>query len=632
MINFNFIQKYIPRWAVLIFDVLISIFSIIIAYLLRFNFEIPQKSLKSLVFVIPFVAVVRLVSYLLSRTYAGIIRYTSTRDAFRIFVTVFFGTLAFFINNLVFYLITKSFFIPNSIILIDLVLLISVLIVTRVTVKALYFESIDGHKLLKPVLIYGGNEYGLATKRTIERDPQKSLKVMGFIDDKSQGKKIDGKSVYKISKLDSLIDKYGIYSLIITKDISHKLENEIVEICLNKSVKVQRIPQVNDWVNGKFSVKQIKQIKIESLLERDEIQLDEKGISETVYQKRVLVTGAAGSIGSEIVRQLTKYSPEQIILFDQSESQLYDLELEIKENFSCNVVEIIIGDIADTTRLGKVFENFKPQIIYHAAAYKHVPMMESNPYEAVKTNIGGTKNLADLAVEFGVEKFIMISTDKAVKPTNIMGASKRIAEIYTQALNQTVETEFITTRFGNVLGSNGSVIPRFRKQIESGGPVTVTHPEITRYFMTIPEACQLVLEASAFGNGGKIFIFDMGESIKISNLAKKMIQLSGLKLGEDIQIKYTGLRPGEKLFEELLNDKENTIPTHHPQIMIAKVQPQDFKVVAKNIEELILLNKNHNNEATVRKMKKIVPEFISKNSLYEVLDSDVEKFKALNNK
>lgn len=332
------------------------------------------------------------------------------------------------------------------------------------------------------------------------------------------------------------------------------------------------------------------------------------------------MTGAAGSIGREIVLQLTKYFPEKIIILDQAESPLYELELELKEKFNFYKYEIVIGDVTNSVRVNKVFQTFKPSIVYHAAAYKHVPMMENNPSEAARTNILGTKIVADKAVEFGVKKFVMVSTDKAVNPTNVMGASKRIAEIYIQTLQHGTGTSFITTRFGNVLGSNGSVIPRFRKQIEDGGPVTVTHPEITRYFMTIPEACQLVLQAGAIGNGGEIFIFDMGKSVKIVDLAKKMIKLSGLKLGTDINLKFTGLRPGEKLYEELLADKENTMPTVHNKIMIAQTKLYDPNDILPEIDKMISVFINHDNFQIVKLMKELLPEFISKNSVYESLD------------
>jgi FlaA1/EpsC-like NDP-sugar epimerase len=380
------------------------------------------------------------------------------------------------------------------------------------------------------------------------------------------------------------------------------------------------VPPVSSWINGELSFKQIKKINIEELLERDAIKLDEDNISKQVKNKTVLVSGAAGSIGSEIVRQLIKYKPSKIILLDQSESPLYEMEMELAEKCKKEQYEIVIGDVRNKDRMQNLFKTLKPQIVFHAAAYKHVPMMENNPSESIFTNVLGTKVMADLSVEFGVEKFVMISTDKAVNPTNVMGASKRVAEIYTQSLGKKSKTKFITTRFGNVLGSNGSVIPRFRQQIEKGGPITITHPDITRYFMTIPEACQLVLEAGAMGTGGEIFIFDMGSSVKIIDLAKKMIKLSGLTLDKDINIVVTGLRPGEKLFEELLNDKEKTMPTHHAQIMIAKVKEYDLDAVAKDIDALISMFGSQNNNEIVTKMKNIVPEYISNNSEYEKLD------------
>jgi FlaA1/EpsC-like NDP-sugar epimerase len=382
------------------------------------------------------------------------------------------------------------------------------------------------------------------------------------------------------------------------------------------------VPPVTNWINGELSFKQIKKIKIEDLLEREPIQLDIPLIMQQITGKSILITGAAGSIGSEIARQIVPFHPGKLILLDQNESALYDIELEIEDKFKLKNVEPVIGDIRNTERMRNVFNTFKPEIVFHAAAYKHVPLMENNPSESILTNVYGTKLIADLSVEFGVKKFVMISTDKAVNPTNIMGATKRIAEIYTQSLNFNSNTKFITTRFGNVLGSNGSVIPRFKKQIEEGGPITVTHPEITRYFMTIPEACQLVLEAGTIGNGGEVFIFDMGKSVKIVDLAKKMIKLSGLALGKDIQLVFIGLRPGEKLYEELLNDHENTIPTHNPKIMVAKVKEYDLQTISKDIIELNSLFYTQNNESIVRKMKDILPEFISNNSVYEQLDKD----------
>ena len=386
------------------------------------------------------------------------------------------------------------------------------------------------------------------------------------------------------------------------------------------NTKVLNVPPVTNWINGELSFKQIKKVQIEELLEREPIQLDKEDIQLQLTGKVILVTGAAGSIGSEIVRQLIRFHPKNIILLDQAESPLYDMEMELHDKYKLQPYEIVMGDIRNKERMENVFRTFHPQIVFHSAAYKHVPMMENNPSESILTNVLGTKTIADLSVEYKVEKFVMVSTDKAVNPTNVMGASKRIAEIYTQSLNKTSATKFITTRFGNVLGSSGSVIPRFRQQIESGGPVTITDPEITRYFMTIPEACQLVLEAGTMGKGGEIFIFDMGDSVKIYDLAVKMIKLSGLVLDKDIRIVYTGLRPGEKLYEELLADHENTLPTHHNQILIAKVKEYDFDSVSNSINDLITLFDKQDNNSIVKKMKELVPEYKSNNSIYVSLD------------
>jgi FlaA1/EpsC-like NDP-sugar epimerase len=393
----------------------------------------------------------------------------------------------------------------------------------------------------------------------------------------------------------------------------------VVEKCLSYNTRVLNVPPISSWINGQLSFKQIKKVKIEDLLERDEIVLDKEKTYAQLHNKIILVTGAAGSIGSEIVRQIIHFNPQKIILLDQAESAIYDLVNELKE-FKQTSFEEVIADIRNNQRMENVFKHFKPQIVYHAAAYKHVPLMEMNPSEAVSTNVGGTKIVADLAVKYAVEKFVFVSTDKAVNPTSVMGASKRAAEIYIQSLGITTKTKFITTRFGNVLGSNGSVIPLFKKQIEKGGPITITHPEITRYFMTIPEACQLVLEAGCMGNGSEIFIFDMGKSVKIVDLAIKMIRLSGLTVGKDIEIVYTGLRPGEKLYEELLNNAENTLPTHNKHIMIAKVQPYNFENIKPEVLKLIELFETQDNIKIVKQLKSIVPEYISNNSIYESLD------------
>jgi FlaA1/EpsC-like NDP-sugar epimerase len=472
-------------------------------------------------------------------------------------------------------------------------------------------------------IIFGTEELAISVKRVLDMDPESSYKFVAFVDNEkdTDKKMVEGINIYNYKKLEHVIRDYAVKSLIIAKSqISPALKNNIVEKCLKLNVKVMYVQNVKSWIRGGIDVKQIKNVRIEDLLERDPIILDTTEIRKQIANKTILVTGAAGSIGSEIVRQVSGFSPYKIIMLDQAETPLHNIEIEmaaLNNNFR---TEIILADITNAVKLKQLFESQKIDIIYHAAAYKHVPMMERHPAEAVKNNIYGSKLLADFAVRYKVPKFVMISTDKAVNPTNVMGASKRISEIYSQSLNEFGLTNFITTRFGNVLGSNGSVIPLFKKQIENGGPVTVTDPEVSRYFMTIPEACQLVLEASAMGKGGEVFIFDMGKSIKIADLAKNMIRLAGLIPGKDIEIKFTGLRPGEKLYEELLTKEENSKPTYHPKIMIAKVQNYNFEDISSRIENLINMADTADNLQLVSNMKDLVPEYKSHNSVYKVLD------------
>ncbi len=622
-----FFWKYnLPRWSILIIDLIVCIFSLTLAFFLRFNFKsIPPEDLKNLPYDYVLVVAVRLVSFIISKTYKGVVRYTGSSDAMRIFKVVVLGSFVIFLVNMITLYSLGYFVIPTAIIVIDALVTLFLMISSRLAVKAVYFENKNPEKEKIQVVIYGAGESGIITKRTLDRDAAIRYKVVGFIDDdeKKKGRSLEGVFVYPVSKLGDLIRENHVDSVIISiQNLTPSKKNEIIDDCLQYGVKVLNVPPVAKWINGELSFNQIKSINIEELLERDPIKLDNKLINEELNHKTILITGAAGSIGSELARQCAKFNPSLLILLDQAESPLHELDLEFSEkSISCRY-EVVIADIRNTERMRHVFNTFKPDLVFHAAAYKHVPMMENNPSESIYTNILGTRIVADLAVEFNVGKFVMISTDKAVNPTNVMGASKRIAEIYIQSLGKHSATKFITTRFGNVLGSNGSVIPRFKKQIEQGGPVTITHPEITRFFMTIPESCQLVLEAGSMGSGGEIFLFDMGKSVKIVDLARKMIRLSGLKEDTDIKITYTGLRPGEKLYEELLSSSENALPTHHRQILVGKVREYEFSEVQQFITELIQLFKTQDNDRIVSKMKDIVPEFLSNNSVFETLDKD----------
>jgi len=571
------------------------------------------------------VLAIRALSFYVSKIFKGIVKYTGTKDAQRIFAVLSAGSLFFVLINVVVYrLVNRSYPIPFSIIIIEYLATTFLMISLRVMFKALYFEIKNPSRGKSQVIIFGAGASGIITKRTLDRDAGSNYKVVAFIDDdeRKKNRKLEGVTIHSADRLEGFLQTGVIAQVILSlQQIQPSRKQKIVELCLKYNTRILNVPPVAHWINGELSFKQIRKVKIEELLERDPIQLHEANISEQLLGKVVLITGAAGSIGSEIARQVIRFKPRLLVLLDQAETPLYELELEIMETLKPGDFEIVIGDIRVKERMEKLFHTFKPQVIFHAAAYKHVPMMENNPSESILTNVLGTRVLADLADTYKAETLVLVSTDKAVNPTSIMGASKRIAEIYVQALNKVSQTHFITTRFGNVLGSSGSVIPRFHQQIENGGPLTVTHEEITRYFMTIPEACQLVLEAGAMGKGGEIFIFDMGKPVKIIDLAKKMIQLSGLTLNKDISIVYTGLRPGEKLFEELLNNNENVSPTHHSQIMIARVKEYDYKLIAGEIAKLITLFDLQDNTVIVAKMKQIVPEYKSNNSIYEKLDA-----------
>lgn len=630
-------MQSISRWGILMIDVGIVVISMVFAHLLRFNFEISGIDYDTYHIGIPLLIIIRTITFLYFKTYQGIIFRTGIEDAYRIFIAVLSGSLFLgLLINPITYFVTKNFFtpigyfvLPYSILIIDFLVTIFLMTAYRALVKILFMEIKGTKEAKKPAIIYGAGETGVTTKKALESEIGNNFVVNAFFDNDSmyRKKRLLGVPVYSGKNLTQYLSNNPTKLLVIADNkLSPSQKQVIIEQCLEHHIKVRNVPPVEKWINGELSLQQIKAIKIDDLLERSPIQLDLEKIETQIKNKTILITGAAGSIGSEIARQLTKFHPQKLILLDQAETPAYELDLELKNHFTFSKHEIVIADIRNQKRMQKVFQTFQPDIVYHAAAYKHVPMMEDNPSEAVLTNIEGTKIIANLAVEFQVKKFVFISTDKAVNPTNIMGASKRMAEIYVQSFDYHLKeknnnpTKFITTRFGNVLGSSGSVIPLFKKQIANGGPVTVTHPEMTRFFMTIPEACQLVLEAGVMGRGGEIYVFDMGKSIKILDLAKRMIRLSGLELGRDIQITFTGLRPGEKLYEEVLNDAETSLPTHHKKILIATVRAYNFKKAKHIVEQLAQLFEQQNNKELVKLLKESIPEYKSNNSIYEELD------------
>jgi FlaA1/EpsC-like NDP-sugar epimerase len=616
-----------PRWVIVVLDLFISLFALTLAYLIRFDLKADANTIENewnvlskslfLFFALKFIV------FYLFKIHKGLVRHTSTEDLKRIFYALTTCSLLFLIFGIIRYTyFDGSFLFPMSVLIVEYISSLLILVGSRFLVKLFYLETIKNKEKIENILIYGAGISALITKKTIENDPRNNQKIIGFIDDnlKLAGTRIEGIQVYASSELSNLLSEFQVKTVIIAIQ-NPKLLNQkkIIDTCINLNIQIQKVPNPKSWINGEFSTKQLTKIKIEDLLGRNSILLEKDKVEKELEQKIILITGAAGSIGSGITEQIALFNPKLLILLDQAESPLFDLQFTLLNDFPELKFELVIGDVCNEIRMQNLFKTFKPQLVFHAAAYKHVPMMEMNPSEAVATNILGTKIIADLSDSFKVEKFVMISTDKAVNPTNVMGASKRIAEMYVENKNKVSETNYITTRFGNVLGSNGSVIPLFQKQIEKGGPITITDERITRYFMTISEACQLVLEAGAMGKGGEIFIFEMGESVKIIELAKKMIALSGLELGRDIDIKIIGLRPGEKLYEELLANEENTLPTHHSKILIAKNRPTTSEQIIY-IEELITLIPLQDNQKIVKKMKKIVLEYISNNSIYETLD------------
>lgn len=628
--NWYFSKGSLPYWGVLTLDSLIVLIAGYIGNYLElegidFVQHFWQITWGNLICVVLF-----FIGFRLFHTYTGIIRYSSLIDLQRIGMASLVGTILSYLVGLGISSIGSESVIMHGMLgnITMLVCTTMLMWVERMGVRAL-FDTFRTDKAI-PVAIYGTKAGGIALANSIRTVKEKQYVLQAFISDGPEMKNayLMGKRVFLNGEgIAEKLREIKVRTVLVSPLKSERLRNnpEMVDELVKAGIKIMMMPAAQEWDEKKdLSFNQLHEVEIEDLLPRDKIEVDMDAIGKMLTGKRVLITGAAGSIGSEMVRQVAAYKPAELILIDQAETPMHDVRLMMARQFPDIKNQTIVSSITDQIHMEKIFEAHKPEYVFHAAAYKHVPMMEDNPAMAVRNNINGTRVIADLAVKYGTKKFVMISTDKAVNPTNVMGCSKRICEIYCQSLNQAIVegkvkgvTQFVTTRFGNVLGSNGSVIPLFKEQIKKGGPITVTHPDIIRFFMLISEACKLVLEAGTMGKGGEIFVFDMGKPVKIVDLAKRMIKLSGAK---DIDIKFTGLRDGEKLFEEVLNDKEGTKPTYHPKIMIAKVRSYDYETAKKNEDELLQLSYTHDDMLIVKKMKEIVPEYKSQVSKYEVLD------------